>query len=179
MEHHPIVIVGAGFGGVGLGAQLRKAGITDFVILERTGDLGGTWSRNTYPGAACDVPSALYSYSFAPNPSWSRKYGTQPEILDYLRGVSDDHGVSAHLRLDTEVLSATFDEDALRRAAMARAGEDGLSDEAWASMRSSISDDLIMLLDPGLVADAGFEIIQSTCEVCVVQEGSQHAVDQR
>ena len=71
---------------------------------------------------------------------------------------------------------AVFDEDALGRAAKARAREDGLSDEAWASMRSGMPDDLIMLLDPGLVADAGFEIIQSTCEV---SEVSEHAIDQR
>jgi len=74
---------------------------------------------------------------------------------------------------------AVFDEEALAGAARVRAREDGLDDEAWASMRSGISDDLVMLLDPGLVADAGFEILQSTCEVCEVNEGSQHAVDQR
>jgi len=74
---------------------------------------------------------------------------------------------------------AVFDEDALARAAKARAREDGLNDEVWASMRSSISDDLVMLLDPGLIADAGFEILQSTCEVCEVIEESEHAIDQR
>lgn len=110
MRHHPLVVIGAGFGGIGLGARLRRAGIEDFVILERTSDLGGTWSRNTYPGAACDVPSVLYSYSFAPNPAWSRKYGTQPEILDYLRRTARDFGVLPHLRYDTEVTAAVFDE---------------------------------------------------------------------
>ncbi len=74
---------------------------------------------------------------------------------------------------------AVFDEEALAGAARVRAREDGLDDEVWASMRSGISDDLVMLLDPGLVADAGFEILQSTCEVCEVNEESQHAVDQR
>ncbi|ATA52847.1 hypothetical protein [Variovorax boronicumulans] len=74
---------------------------------------------------------------------------------------------------------AVFDEEALRRSAQCRAREDGLDDEVWASMRSGISDDLVMLLDPGLIADAGFEILQSTCEVCEVNEGSQHAADQR
>ncbi|MCY1543849.1 hypothetical protein D9M68_796830 [compost metagenome] len=74
---------------------------------------------------------------------------------------------------------SVFDEEALAGAARVRAREDGLDDEVWASMRSGISDDLVMLLDPGLIADAGFEIIQSTCEVCEVNEGSQHAVDQR
>lgn len=113
-DHVPIVVVGAGFGGIGLGVRLRHAGIKDFVILERTGDLGGTWSRNTYPGAACDVPSTLYSFSFAPNPGWSRKYGTQPEILAYLRAVAEDHGVTAHMRFNTELTSARFDESAQR-----------------------------------------------------------------
>ncbi|MCY1207048.1 hypothetical protein BKP43_38680 [Variovorax boronicumulans] len=74
---------------------------------------------------------------------------------------------------------AVFDEEALARAAKVRAREDGLNDEVWASMRSGISDDLVMLLDPGLIADAGFEILQSTCEVCEVTEVSEHAVDQR
>lgn len=110
MSHSPIVIIGAGFGGLGLGIRLRQAGINDFVILERSNDLGGTWSRNTYPGAACDVPSALYSYSFAPNPDWSHKYGTQPEILDYLRTTATRHGVTEHISLDTDVTQATFDE---------------------------------------------------------------------
>ncbi|MDG3015065.1 NAD(P)/FAD-dependent oxidoreductase [Speluncibacter jeojiensis] len=110
MDHHPIVIVGAGFGGIGLGAKLRQAGITDFTILERTEDLGGTWSRNTYPGAACDVPSVLYCYSFAPNPAWSHKYASQGEILDYLRDVAEKFGVTGHMRFGTEVESAVFDE---------------------------------------------------------------------
>lgn len=114
MNHLPLVIVGAGFGGLGLGIRLKQAGVDDFVILERTADLGGTWSRNTYPGAACDVPSTLYSYSFAPNPGWSRKYGTQPEILGYLRATAEAYGVTAHLRYDTEVLGAVFDEETCR-----------------------------------------------------------------
>src|SRR5699024_2588363 len=85
IKHHPIVIVGAGFGGIGLAIKLRQAGIKDFTILERFNDIGGTWARNTYPGAACDVPSTLYSYSFEPNPNWSKKFGTQPEIHAYIK----------------------------------------------------------------------------------------------
>ena len=81
---HPIVIVGAGFGGIALAVALHDAGIDDFVILERAGELGGTWRDNTYPGCACDVPSQLYSFSFAQNPDWSRTFGRQPEILQYL-----------------------------------------------------------------------------------------------
>lgn len=123
MTHYGVVIVGAGFGGLGLGIRLRQAGIDDYVILERTKNLGGTWSRNTYPGAACDVPSTLYSYSFAPNPGWRRKYGTQPEILDYLRRTAEAHGVVEHLRSETEVLGATFDEGARRWHVTTNRGE--------------------------------------------------------
>jgi cation diffusion facilitator CzcD-associated flavoprotein CzcO len=109
-EHRPVVIIGAGFGGIGLAVKLRDAGFDDFVVLERAGDLGGTWRDNTYPGCACDVPSHLYSYSFAPNPNWSRTYGRQAEILDYLRDVATEHDVVRHLRFDTEVLAARWDE---------------------------------------------------------------------
>lgn len=105
-----IVIVGAGFGGIGLAIKLRQAGFDDLVILERAGDLGGTWQANTYPGCACDVPSQLYSYSFAPNPNWSRKYGRQAEILEYLRTVATEHDVLRHIRFDTELLEARWDE---------------------------------------------------------------------
>ncbi|WP_246002988.1 flavin-containing monooxygenase [Nocardia tenerifensis] len=109
-EHVSVVVVGAGFAGIGLGVRLREAGIEDFVILERAGELGGTWRANTYPGCACDVPSMLYSYSFAPNAEWSRRYGTQPEILDYLRAVAARFGVAQHIRYDTELRAADWDE---------------------------------------------------------------------
>lgn len=107
---HQIVVVGAGFAGIALGASLRKAGLQDFVILERAEELGGTWRDNVYPGCACDVPSHLYSYSFAPNPDWSRTYGTQPEILEYLQTVADRHGVLDHIGYDTELLRADWDD---------------------------------------------------------------------
>lgn len=108
VEHRHIVIVGSGFSGIGLAIKLREAGFDDLVVLERAGDLGGTWRANTYPGCACDVPSELYSYSFAPNPDWSRTYGTQPEILEYLRTVATDNGVVQHIRFDTELLDARW-----------------------------------------------------------------------
>ena len=91
-EQVDIAIIGAGVGGIGLAVKLRDAGFGEFVILERSSDLGGTWRDNTYPGCACDVPSHLYSYSFAQNPDWSRTYGKQPEILAYLHSVAQDHG---------------------------------------------------------------------------------------
>jgi cation diffusion facilitator CzcD-associated flavoprotein CzcO len=78
-----IAIVGSGFSGIGMAVNLRRAGFTNFVVLERAAGLGGTWRDNDYPGAACDVPVHLYSFSFARNPDWSRRYGEQPEILDY------------------------------------------------------------------------------------------------
>ncbi|MFI6871543.1 flavin-containing monooxygenase [Nocardia sp. NPDC050406] len=113
-EHHHIAIVGAGFGGIGLAIKLRQAGFDDLVILERAGDLGGTWQANTYPGCACDVPSQLYSYSFAPNPDWSRKYGKQSEILAYIRAVATKYGVPRHIRYNTELLEARWDDSASR-----------------------------------------------------------------
>ena len=82
-----IVIVGAGFGGIGMGIALKKAGYHDFVILDKARDLGGTWRDNQYPGCACDVPSPLYSYSFELNPDWSRLFAPQQEIWDYLRAI--------------------------------------------------------------------------------------------
>ncbi|MEV0246926.1 NAD(P)/FAD-dependent oxidoreductase [Nocardia sp. NPDC050712] len=110
--HRRIAIVGAGFSGIGLAIKLRQAGFDDLVLLERAADLGGTWQANTYPGCACDVPSHLYSYSFAPNPDWSRKYGKQSEILAYLRAVATKHDVVRHIRFGTELLDARWDESA-------------------------------------------------------------------
>ena len=104
------VIVGAGFSGVCAGIELRRAGIEDFVILEKATRVGGTWRENTYPGAACDVPSHLYSYSFEPNPRWSRAYGMQAEILAYLERCADKYGLRPHLKLGREVREARFDE---------------------------------------------------------------------
>ncbi len=107
-------IVGAGFGGIGMGVRLRQAGIEDFTIFDRGETVGGVWRANTYPGAACDVPSHLYSFSFAPGHSWSRRFAPQPEILSYLQGVARDFGLEPHLRLGAEVESARFDEAAGR-----------------------------------------------------------------
>ncbi|MEC3952831.1 NAD(P)/FAD-dependent oxidoreductase [Nocardia sp. CDC153] len=111
VEHVGIAVVGAGFGGIGLTVKLREAGFEDLVILERADDLGGTWRANTYPGCACDVPSQLYSYSFAPNPDWSRTYGKQPEILEYLRRVAHEHDVVRHIRFGAELLDARWDDE--------------------------------------------------------------------
>jgi cation diffusion facilitator CzcD-associated flavoprotein CzcO len=104
------LIVGAGFAGIGMAIRLKQAGIEDFTILERAHGLGGTWRDNTYPGIACDVPSHLYSYSFEPNPNWSRLFAPQEEILAYLERCADKYGVRRHIRFGTEVADASFDE---------------------------------------------------------------------
>lgn len=104
-----VAIIGSGFGGIGMAARLIRAGITDVVLLERAGDLGGTWRDNSYPGAACDVPSHLYCFSFAPNPNWTRSFSPQPEIWEYLRRVADDEGVTEKIRYGEEVTAARWD----------------------------------------------------------------------
>jgi cation diffusion facilitator CzcD-associated flavoprotein CzcO len=106
-----VVIVGAGFSGLAMGAKLKRAGREDFVIIERGDDVGGVWRDNTYPGAACDVPSHVYSLSFAPNPSWSRTYSHQPEIHAYLKRVARDEDLERHLVFGCEALDARWEDD--------------------------------------------------------------------
>ncbi len=103
------LIIGTGFAGVGMAVQLQEAGIDNYLVLERAGDVGGVWRDNVYPGAACDVPSHLYSYSFAQNPAWSRKFAAQPEIHRYVRDCAQRFGVTAKTRFHSEVASAAFD----------------------------------------------------------------------
>jgi cation diffusion facilitator CzcD-associated flavoprotein CzcO len=116
-NHHEVVIVGAGISGVAAAIKLRESGLTgpdDVVILEKAETYGGTWRANTYPGCACDVPSNLYSFSFAPNSDWSRVYGNQPEILAYIDGVARDHGLEEITRFGVEVIGAAWDDTALQ-----------------------------------------------------------------
>jgi cation diffusion facilitator CzcD-associated flavoprotein CzcO len=110
-NHARLAIVGAGFSGLALGMRLLEEGIDDFVILERSTDVGGTWRDNTYPGCACDVPSHLYSFSFAPNPDWSRTYSEQPEIQDYIRRTAADRGVVSYVRFGHDVTGSRWDEE--------------------------------------------------------------------
>lgn len=105
-----VAVVGSGFSGIAMGYLLRQAGIESFVILEKGHDVGGTWRENHYPGAACDVASHLYSYSFEPNPRWSRAYSPQREILDYLRRTAEKHGVRPHVRFGSAVERCSYDE---------------------------------------------------------------------
>ena len=109
-----IIIVGTGFGGLGMAIHLKKAGIHSFEILEKGDDVGGVWRENTYPGAACDVPSHSYSFSFEINPNWSRAYSPQPEILDYLRHCARKYDLLRHIRFGAEVETARFDDEAQR-----------------------------------------------------------------
>ncbi|GAA1976032.1 NAD(P)/FAD-dependent oxidoreductase [Nocardioides panacihumi] len=108
------LIVGAGFGGLCAAIKLDEDGERDFVVIEKGGDVGGTWRDNTYPGAACDVPSQLYSFSFAPNPDWSMSYSPQPEIQAYIQRVARESGVLDRFVFDTLVADAAWDEEAQR-----------------------------------------------------------------
>ena len=105
-----VAIIGAGFAGIGTAIRLRQKGITDFAIFERGSQVGGTWRDNTYPGAACDIPSRLYSYSFAPNPDWSHTYSGSSEILDYIESMVDEFDLRARIRFGHNVTGTTFDE---------------------------------------------------------------------
>ncbi|TCO35530.1 cation diffusion facilitator CzcD-associated flavoprotein CzcO [Kribbella steppae] len=109
-----VVVVGAGASGIGAAIRLLQAGITDFTVLEKSSELGGTWRDNTYPGCACDVPSALYSYSFAPNPSWTRAFAGQSEIRSYLSDTAARYGVTPYIRCGVEMLRAQWDGAAQR-----------------------------------------------------------------
>ena len=105
-RHVRVGILGAGFGGLGTAIRLAQRGDDDFLVFERAADVGGTWWANTYPGCQCDIPSHLYSFSFAPNPDWTRTYPKQPELRDYLRRTAQDHGIYERVRLNTEVTAA-------------------------------------------------------------------------
>ena len=105
-----VIIVGAGFGGIGTAIELRAHGITDITILDAAPEIGGTWYHNSYPGAACDVPSHLYSFSFAQRRSWSRLCSPQPEILEYLQGVAAEYGITPLVRTDTRVSALRWEE---------------------------------------------------------------------
>jgi cation diffusion facilitator CzcD-associated flavoprotein CzcO len=102
------LIIGSGFSGIGMGSALRRANRTDFEIWERAGEIGGTWRDNHYPGAACDVASPVYSFSFAPKPDWTSLYPRQAEILDYMRDVARDEGLEPHLRFNRSMVSASW-----------------------------------------------------------------------
>jgi cation diffusion facilitator CzcD-associated flavoprotein CzcO len=117
-----VAVLGAGAGGIAMGVALNRAGY-DFVIYEKSEGVGGTWRDNTYPGAACDVPSHLYSFSFAPNPNWSRTFATQPEILAYLEECAERFGVLPRVRTNTPITAAEWDEADQRWMLTAASGD--------------------------------------------------------
>lgn len=108
---HQVIIIGAGFSGLNIAVRLKQAGITDFVVLERANDVGGTWRDNTYPGCACDVPSIAYSYSFAQTPDWTRAFAGAAEIHGYIKRFVAEHGLAQYIRLGVGVEQAVFDAD--------------------------------------------------------------------
>ncbi|MCA1006385.1 NAD(P)/FAD-dependent oxidoreductase [Rhodococcus hoagii] len=121
-RHHEVIVVGAGISGIGAVIRLQRMGIDDVVILEKGDALGGTWRDNTYPGCACDVPSALYSYSFAPNPGWSRLFAGQNEIREYIERTAAEHGVRERVEFGTELVRAQWDETTRRWVLETNAG---------------------------------------------------------
>jgi cation diffusion facilitator CzcD-associated flavoprotein CzcO len=150
--HVRTVVVGAGFAGLCAAIELDRSGEGDFVVLERGSDVGGTWRDNTYPGAACDVPSQLYSFSFAPNPDWSRSFSPQPEIQAYLRRVAAGSGVLDRIRFDTALEEARWDDDAHLWRVRTTAGT--LTADVLVAASGSLSDPRLPDLD-GLDSFAG------------------------
>ncbi len=136
--HTRVLVIGAGFGGLGLAIKLAEQGENDFLVVERGGDVGGTWRDNTYPGAACDVPSQLYSFSFAPNPEWSRSFSPQPEIQAYLRGVAARSTVLDRFRFNTSVEGASWDDEAQQWRVVTSAGT--LTADLLVSAAGALSD---------------------------------------
>jgi cation diffusion facilitator CzcD-associated flavoprotein CzcO len=117
VEHVRVAVIGAGLAGVAAGVALKNEGIEDFVILERADDVGGVWRANTYPGVACDIPSHLYSYSYAPSAEWRHTFARGSQIHSYIRSIATDNGLTGHVRLGQELLDASWD-DELRRWAI-------------------------------------------------------------
>jgi len=110
VEAKQVLIIGSGFAGLGMAIKLREAGIEDFQILERGSDVGGTWRDNHYPGCACDVQSHLYSFSFEPNPDWTRMFARQPEIRAYLEKCADKYDLRRHIVFGANVQTARYDD---------------------------------------------------------------------
>src|ERR1700761_6987903 len=118
-----VLIVGAGFAGIGMGIQLARRGRDSFVIIEQADDVGGTWRDNRYPGVSCDIPSPLYCFSFRQNPNWSRVFAEGREIHAYLRACVREEGLGPHLRLNCALTGARWDEQAARWRVRTTAGD--------------------------------------------------------
>lgn len=122
-SNQSVIIIGAGFAGLGMAIRLQQAGFSDITILEKANDVGGVWRDNSYPGAACDVPSHLYSFSFEPNPRWSHAFAPQPEIQAYLQHCADKYDVRRLIRFGVEVATAAYDEASNRWQVELKGGE--------------------------------------------------------
>src|SRR3954451_5378206 len=146
-SHSGVVIIGSGFSGLAMAVELKRSGRDDFLILERAHDVAGTWRDNTYPGCACDVPSHLYSFGFAPNADWSSTFSPQPEIYAYIRRVAGQQGLLPHVRFDIEVEEASWDGDA--RVWRLRPSGGDLTAKALASATGPLSEPAIPEI-PGL-----------------------------
>ncbi len=156
--HVHTFVIGAGFAGLCAAIKLQESGEPDFLVAERGSDVGGTWRDNTYPGAACDVPSQLYSFSFAPNPEWSRSFSPQPEIQTYIQRVAERSGVLDRFRFETSVEEARWDEQAQRWHVRTTAGE--LTADVVVSAAGALSDPKLPDVD-GIDSFAG-EIFHSS-----------------
>src|SRR3954471_22963515 len=142
-----VAIIGSGFSGLAMAVELKRAGRDDFVVLERANDVAGTWRDNTYPGCACDVPSHLYSFGFAPNPKWSSTFSPQQEIYAYIRRVAEEQGLLPHIRFGIEVEQADWDDDAREWRLTTSGGQ--LAAKAIASAAGPLSEPAIPDI-PGL-----------------------------
>lgn len=193
-----VAIVGAGMSGLCMGVKLRRAGIDSFTIHEKAGAVGGTWRENTYPGLSCDVPSRFYSYSFAPNPDWSRQFSPGPEIWSYFDRITDRYGLRSHIRFDSEVVSAEHDGEQWRLRTSAGRQEaadflisatgvlhhprlpdlDGLQSFAGAAFHSARWDHTVPLAGKRIgVVGTGSTGIQITCALAGV--ASRYSLFQR
>lgn len=172
-SHSRVAIIGAGFGGLGTAIRLGARGIHDFVIFERADDVGGVWRDNRYPGCACDVQSHLYSFSFAPNPRWSRRFSPQQEIWAYLRRCAAEFGVLPHIRFGHEVQQAVWDDGAARWRLRTTGGE--YSADVLVAAPGALSEPRIPDL-PGLGDFAGAVLHSARWDERIRLEGQRVAV---
>ena len=121
--HTRALVIGTGFSGLSMAIELQQRGV-DFLILEKADEVGGTWRDNSYPGCACDIPAHLYSFSFEPKADWTHMWSFQPEILDYLKGVADKHGLRRYIRFGSHVDRAHWDDSEYRWHVYTRDGRE-------------------------------------------------------
>ncbi len=124
VHHTRVLIIGTGFSGIGMAIQLKKHRSDDFIIVEKATEFGGTWRENTYPGAACDIPSHMYSFSFEPNAHWSQMWSGQPEIFDYLKRLATKHNLYTNTHFGKVVDGAVWDETEQRWHVRTKDGEE-------------------------------------------------------